>query len=1229
MRKISLIVCFCLLCLVLPAQVTLVKDINPIPKDINYHDVLAGTNHLYVLMNGQWWETDGTEVGTRQILIADGTQPRFERGAELGNRFISFSDTPAGFTMYSWDRQTSHVETVRTFSGELPYVINHGSQLLLLIGNYTTGQSELWKTDGTSAGTSLVKTVNAFLYGTERLDNGSHVIFEAANFSNFQGELWSTDGTEGGTTLLSITDASYRSILTRMGNETFFAVNDELWKTDGTVVGTEMVKRVPGRVFGEGAVTAGNKIFFTLVNQLWSSDGTSAGTVLLGPHFVQASVELNGVMYALTLNTNGEGAFISSDGSAPGTNVLVDLGQVPAGSWYMKVLNDQILFSMPTASNGIELGISDGTAVGTTLLKDINEGLPGSRISNMFGIGDQVLFFADDGINGREIWTTDGTATGTHLVEDMATGTGDSYVGFGNSRYPFAPFGNDGHLFVARPEQEMEFWTTDGTTMGTSSIPAPATTQSAYFLGTLSGNNFFYGSSKFISVDSEDGTTKILKNFQPGSSSASYGADGDMLGDKFIFQLGLWGTTYNFGNEYWITDNTENGTHLLKDINPAPGESGVGSIGNAIFNDLFFFSGDDGTTGLEPWISDGTEVGTKLLVDVNPGATGSDVYWFVQLDDGVYFTADDGTHGIELWKTDGTPENTAMASDLVPGQGSLIPEQLTKVGNQFYFVGKEENIGWRIWKSDGTENGTFPVVTTNASTDDVSKPDKLYAAGNKLFYVAADATHGSQIFATSGTPETTFMLDLERENIWPVDVTFLLNSEGVVYISVPGETWRSAGTPQTTERILDERMESAVRQNDELIFFADSPQYGKELFSMPVPKFNQVIDFPDPGNIEVDSGPYQLSATSSSGLTIEYSTSSPNILIDGNMVTLLSPGQVAIRATQAGNGAFNPAVSQIFFCVNPPKPEITADFSDPLHLVLNSSHNGEDPGEHMWFIGPTALVGYGTPLHPNQAGTYELKINVNFCISAPSETVTINSIPQEIEFAVADQQFNVAEFTLNAAANTGNPIVYSTTSDKITISLNKATIVKPGRASIHADQPGSALYLPAPKATASFCIIPPKPFITSNSAGVTPESYLLISSASTGNQWYLNDTAITNATAQTYTTTAAGSYTVKVTIDDCPSSAASDATVFVFTGVEDTLFKGVVLYPNPAEEILVVEWLTGSTNTMAIVDQVGRTLSSTTFTDRTEISLQHLSSGIYFARLSAGGKVLLRKFVKQ
>lgn len=112
-----------------------------------------------------------------------------------------------------------------------------------------------WQSDGTSAGTSLIRPFNGPVgFGSDRGEAVSGgVLYLSAAFDGNGTELWKTDGTPAGTVLLKDINpgpaSSSPKELTDVNGTLFFTANEpthgwELWKSDGTGPGTVLIKDI-------------------------------------------------------------------------------------------------------------------------------------------------------------------------------------------------------------------------------------------------------------------------------------------------------------------------------------------------------------------------------------------------------------------------------------------------------------------------------------------------------------------------------------------------------------------------------------------------------------------------------------------------------------------------------------------------------------------------------------------------------------------------------------------------------------------------------------------------------------------------------------------------------------------------------------------------------------------------------------------------------------------------
>ncbi len=155
----------------------------------------------------------------------------------------------------------------------------------------------MFLSNGTGVGTVELgavgtATANAFNILSDRpIVNVNGVYYFSGNSqSTIDGDLWRTDGTEAGTTLVKDFDEFYGvRDLTNVNGTLFFSAGDpvngrELWKSDGTSVGTVIVKDISAGASSadpDEFLAVGSTLYFTASSpasgrELWKSNGTAA-----------------------------------------------------------------------------------------------------------------------------------------------------------------------------------------------------------------------------------------------------------------------------------------------------------------------------------------------------------------------------------------------------------------------------------------------------------------------------------------------------------------------------------------------------------------------------------------------------------------------------------------------------------------------------------------------------------------------------------------------------------------------------------------------------------------------------------------------------------------------------------------------------------------------------------------------------------------------------------------
>jgi ELWxxDGT repeat protein len=427
-----------------PGRARLVKDLFP-PSDMapwlsaGPESLVAFRGQLYFAVNldeGQrgLWKSDGTAAGTVPVK--------------------EFPASPV-FTNYP----------------SLTGLTVVGSRLLFFVRDETHGY-ELWSSDGTTAGTTLLKDISP---GSEDSSlSGLTVGREDVYFFRYlpetatapaHSELWRSNGTEAGTVRVRDLGPGSVPLQTRatLGNTLLFVVEDlasgaELWRSDGTEAGTFLLKDIqpgPAGAYPFNLVAVAGRVYFTATDPVhgpgvWRTDGTSAGTERLEALGAGTSHEglrlLGGVGSYLYLTTSESSDQqlrlyrLSVRASSTGAARLVatvpnPFAAQPNAEPYVTrftAAGGKLFFTMAISTSGpaprdVQLWVTDGTRAGTRLVvRPLS--LSDEFETELFALDNRILFSAFEASSaGLEPWISDGTPKGTHRLQDIAPGAVSSY----------------------------------------------------------------------------------------------------------------------------------------------------------------------------------------------------------------------------------------------------------------------------------------------------------------------------------------------------------------------------------------------------------------------------------------------------------------------------------------------------------------------------------------------------------------------------------------------------------------------------------------------------------------------------------------------------------------------------------------------------------------------------------------------------------------------------------
>lgn len=723
------------------------------------------------------------------------------------------------------------IKDINPAPGALITVLNNASQHCFTCGDlvyFSTQDSlgmELWRTDGTSAGTHRVMDMNPGeddgLYANEPVlcHNGT------AYFRDISARIYKTDGTASGTVLVTNNMAGPYGLHIFNDRIYYIGMDQNLWSTSG-IPGSEQI--VMSFDFGDSYTpsfmhfAAGTSHLYMMIviygpsgtierSELWKTDGTEGGTVM-----VKSFQSIN--KFPTNLIANG----------------------------------DIVYFNGIDNTYGSELWTSDGTEAGTRIVKDLN---PGSGDANFYVrtfFNNQLIFAMD-----YNTWVSDGTAEGTRvLIPNVYATVAREYQ---SSLYLLGRDNASGEVY---------FHQSDATPEGTVALDALGSEMFYTQMIPVTNGKFIFpmrGADLGIELgvsNGAPGNSTLLKDINPGPAESSPRFFAELNG-QVIFMA----DDGTHGYELWITDGTPEQTKLIRDVKTGTEDANIDNM-NILNGKLLFLAGTNDQYR-ELWTSDATEAGTQMVYDFEgPDVIGKTDDHLVILDQS------------KFWKSDGTPGGTSIMWDMVgsvTGYGMGSRTSVT-AANNLYFSFRTYGESFDLWRantetnevvrvpnSDPTIEMSFPYynfhgaalgnelvfegsetdhgaelwITSNGGTQKQLLKDInpgtagsavccFASAGDKVFFFADDGVHGKEPWVTDGTHDGTFMLrDITTGTDWPVyNTPAILNGSALFAANGPEGTalWISDGTSTGTGLLKAVQPDNLVSLDGKVYFFAMDQQ---------------------------------------------------------------------------------------------------------------------------------------------------------------------------------------------------------------------------------------------------------------------------------------------------------------------------------------------------------------------------------------------------------------------
>ncbi len=564
------------------------------------------------------WISDGSATNTQIIKSFQGLYNGFysDTYSILNNQIIFPAYQNNDGELWISDGTSTGTQLLKDLNPNVSSSPNYFVKIQNKLFFRANNNDEVWQTDGTSAGTAFIQVIpkpdgisSTNIINPEFIYTSNNQLFFKNYDSQNNYELWKSDG---------INTSMVKNIITggqssggndkkvKIGKIWYFSASDhrgsELWKSDGTIEGTTIVKDISigaNSTFIREIVAIENIVYFIAfstndnLRRLWRSDGSESGTFEIPlssglPQNYHVNPELLTVVgnKLFFKGYSTQGFLWVSDGTIGNTRPI-------SNTIISSNLNNLISVNGKLFFTSDRLWVSDGTEIGTYLVNTGTFNIPLYPIC-LLEFKSKIYFFSNyfisTGGSGSALWESDGTANGTRIVKEFNEWN-DNLT---SSMMLFLEKSNNRMYFRVKPSStSFDFWTSDGTTNGTSKLKAISlsTSSQTFKFGSLN-NTFFMFLTSFIERPivgwSSDGTIEGTINFLQKIFRTSSVSNPKVFNNKLYFGI----DDDYYGHELWSSNGTVEGTNLVGEVRSGPSSSFPTGLMD-FYDKLLFWAYDD------------------------------------------------------------------------------------------------------------------------------------------------------------------------------------------------------------------------------------------------------------------------------------------------------------------------------------------------------------------------------------------------------------------------------------------------------------------------------------------------------------------------------------------------------------------------------------------------------------------------------------------------------------